>query len=139
MNLMGMMMVITAVWMAVKGLIKGQYREAYGGLVQSLACMFAGIVMMVNPTLFVSLPNYIGMFGQNLLLQGITTAETGKNALCSTDEDNTTKNIKADYVNPTGNMDDDTKSIAKEFEESSDAIRRSVECEYWRILTLVPY
>lgn len=139
MNLMGMMMVITAVWMAVKGLIKGQYREAYSGLVQSLACMFAGIVMMVNPTLFVSLPNYIGMFGQNLLLQGITTAETGKNALCSTDEDSATKNIKADYVNPTGNMDDDTKSIAKEFEESSDAIRRSVECEYWRIFTLVPY
>lgn len=138
MTLISMMLVMTAAWMLYKGIIKGQVREAYGGLGQFLACFFIGIVMMVNPTFCVNLPNTIGLFGQDLLLQGISNAESPKDRdFCTTNVKDL--QVKPTWVDPTGDIEADGKSMAAEFAKSSDAIARSVECEYWRIFALTPY
>lgn len=138
MTLMSMMLVMTALWMLWKGIVKGHVREAFGGLVQFIVCVLIGITMMVNPMFCVNLPNTIGLFGQDLLLQGISKTESPKDTdFCKTDT--TDLNIKPAWVDPTGNIDADNKSLAAEFERTSDALARNVECEYWRIFTLTPY
>lgn len=138
MTLTGMMLVMTAMWMLWKGIVKGQVREAYGGLGQFLVCFVIGVAMMVNPMLCVTLPNAIGLFGQDLLLQGISNVESPKDSeFCSTALNDL--QVKPAWVNPTGDIEADGKSLAAEFAKSSDAVARSVECEYWKMFALTPY
>lgn len=138
MTLMSMMVTLTAIYMLFIGIVKGKIREAYGQLAWVLGVIFVGLFMMFNPTLVVTLPNAIGMFGQDMLIQGITAVEdNNENALCATEPGD--KNIKAEWVQPSGDLSADKDNLSKALEKSSEALRRNVECEYWRVFTLVPY
>lgn len=138
MNVISMLLILTAFWMLIKGVVKGHIREAFVGLARSILCIALGVFMMVNPAFWINLPNFIGLFGQNLLLQGISQVDGIKSGdVCTTEPGDT--NFKPAYVPPTGDTLADTSAISKEFQRASDAIIRNVECEYWRIFALTPY
>lgn len=138
--LMSMMMAFTGVWMLWKGIMKYQTRNALGGLVRSLACMFAGMITLSMPNFVISLPNQLSLIVQYLVLNGINNSSTISGSdMCVTTSDSTSPGFKKKEIDFYSNGKIQTDAISDYIEDAGDGVARAVTCEYWRIFAFQPW
>lgn len=138
MQMISIMMVITALVMLIRFIKHNKFRESLSSSFSALGCLFVGLIMMVNPAIFINLPNTIGMIGQGLMLSGISSVTNDNSTgFCNT----SSGSKKNDVINIelTGNLQQDGNNIAKQLDDSGSATRRNLECEYYVIFALQPY
>ena len=138
MQMITIMVVLTAVYMIAKGLVQGHQRAAWGGLITTLLCLIAGFVLMSRPLFFVNLPNTIGMVGQEIALSGISSVTTsgGDGDICTSSG---SKDYDVTDASVSSNIASDKKSVSKQLSDMGSAVRRNLECEYYKVFTLQPY
>lgn len=140
-GMIGIMCLITGFYMLWKGMIHKQMREAVAGLLQFVLCFSVGVVMMVFPKFFVSLPNNMALVGQNIAMQALSAVEQKEDissTICKTSTSGSGSSLPQ-QTDVSTDLAASANEFAKELERSSDAMIRMIECEYYRIFALTPY
>lgn len=138
MQMISLMMVATAMVMLFRFIRHSNLRDSLGSVFSAIGCLIVGLIMMVNPAIFINLPNTIGMIGQGMMLSGISSVTNDNSTgFCNTTSGNKKNNII--NINFTGNLKADGDSIGKQLDASGSATRRNLECQYYVIFALQPY
>ena len=137
--LMGLMMVMTAMYIAYYGLLKRQFHKAVTSLAKALVCVFAAFIILAMPTTVANLPNDIGIVLQYFVMAATSNTISGSsNDMCATDS--TVANVTSDKgLEPFKNGRVNNEGISKWMSSLSEDMSRSLTCEYWNIFAVMPW
>lgn len=126
--------VITALYIIYKGLIKREMRFALNTLLKTIAIFIIAVVMSTNPSYWIGVPNKATSYGQALLLNamsGIYESEAGEAALCTSEVGSIDEGVNLDLSRP--------ERLKGEFEKTTDNIRSMIGCNMWQVFLLEPW
>jgi hypothetical protein len=117
------------------GIVKRQYRTALTVLLRSLAMFLAAIVISLNPSFWVALPNNVSIVMQSVLIGSMNQGMSGGNGMCATTVGATTTQI---VQNQTGNYTN-VQVQADILTQASANMRSSLGCSFWQQFLLRPW
>ena len=124
-----LMILATAIYLIVNGIIRRQYREALvQGLLKTILIFALAVGLFVEPT-FLSLPNKLATAGQSIVLGGLGEVVGSKNDICAIEE--STIDLEADR--PDDEKDQDW------YDQLSNNMRSLVGCRMWEAFVFQPW
>lgn len=130
-SLAGMVMVIVALWMLWRGIIKGEIRKSWFGLLWAVVSFFLGIIVLSNPMMVAAAP----MNASVMLGSCVIETMNGRNCLSSDDSASVSKN--GDTSTNTLCLIDPSKSFGMSDHLALDA--RMATCKMWKAFVLEPW
>jgi len=149
--LIGLVMLITAVWAAWNGIVKRAYRRTLGGILQSFLMFILAGVIAFSPAFWISLPNNVVIIMQSLIVNTMSTSLYAGDGLCSVggtftvDEDG--KSIPAEpdsegNVKIGGEAPDDPTNVEEAgdlLSQASQSMQSVIGCQLWYSFAFRPW
>lgn len=148
MPLLVIMMVIAGCWLFYQAVVKKQYRKGFGGLLRSLFMIVVAIVISLNPTFWLALPNDVAIMGQALLVNATSGSITANDdGLCTvggtysltTDTDSAGNTVQKYKLNTDTSDVTDTDDDRSLLEKAANSIQSVVGCQLWYNYAFTPW
>lgn len=131
--------IATAIYVFWAGIVKRQFRNALGSLLQTIFCFIAAVAIAVNPAWFISLPNNIAVGAQALIMSQMSSSIVGGDGLCETGIANGTKFEDWDGLAGTANFVNSVDDSYGFLRKVSTNVQSTTGCSLWYNLLLRPW
>lgn len=122
-------MAITGLMIAYKGIVQRQFRNAIGMLVKTLLMFFLAIFCALKPAIFIALPNNIATVMESVVLTSMNSGLQGGNGLCSTNIGQFNTNL----------VNDENAKETDILKEASTNMQSVVGCQFWYTFLFKPW
>lgn len=149
--LIGLVMLLMAVWAFWHGIVKRSYRRTLAGIAQSIFLFVMAAVVAFNPLFFISLPNNIAIVGQSLIVNTLSSSLYAGNGLCTvggvytvnsegkqvlaTPNGNGQVNTSAGTASSVTNVEENRSLL----EQASQSMQSVIGCQLWYTYVLRPW
>lgn len=128
---------LTAVYLIYNGLFKRQLRMTLNALLKTIFIFIIAIIISINPSYWIGVPNKIATYGQALVLSamtGVYDKGTDQPTLCNTDVASIYDGVDLDEVDA-----NNENKIMTEFEKVNKNMRSLIGCQMWEQLLFKPW
>lgn len=125
--------VLTAIFFVYNGIIKKQVRLAFNSLLKAIVIFVVAIIMSINPSFWISVPNKVATYGQALVLNsvaGLYNNNTNYASLCSTNVGALDEGVDFEKAGA---------SKITEFEKVNENMQSVIGCQLWEQFLFKPW
>lgn len=131
-----MAIILTAIYVLYKGLIKRELRFALNTVIQTIAIFIVATIMATNPSYWVGFPNKVASYGQAIVLNAMAGIydnldEDDNPSLCTTEVSSVYDNVDLDNL--------DESRLMSEFEKMNMNTRSIIGCKLWEGMLFKPW
>ena len=123
-------MAITGIKIFIDGVVKRQFRNALGTMAISVGMFFLAIIVSVNPTFFVNLPNSAAITVQAVMVKSFTGTMAGEDGICATDMGSSPTGIQKGTSGKDGQ---------KLLDQISANVSSTIGCTFWQTFVFRPW
>lgn len=123
-------MAITGIKIFIDGVVKRQFRNAFGTAAISVGMFLLAIIVSVSPAFFVNLPNNTAIAVQAVMVKAFTGSMAGEEDICATNMGSAPTGIQE------GTEGKDDQQL---LEQISTNIRSSIGCTFWQTFVFKPW
>lgn len=128
------MIALTAVYIMYKGVFRREIRFAVNTLIKTILIFVVAIMMSINPSYWISMPNKMAAYGQTIMLNAMSPAyneKTPKASLCDTKVASINDGVEFSIENE--------ENMKTSFSKTNENMRSMIACNMWQTLLFEPW